>query len=996
MDVDGSWISTTSDALHGNLERTSRNPLVDDHVYTKVKRTKNFEARPAVIHFPGLEVGRFYEKSVRIVNVSRFTQRLHILPPQTHFFSFQYDKKGKISPGMSEKIFIQFSPNELRYYHDAIRIHCDGENLLVPLHAYPTISPSVPAPSVTLPPSSGKNELVFFPKQIDFGMCLLAQEHQRLLPVRSHVPLEFDFSIRIMSAHPDMQVEPQQGRVPPLGQVEVVLTYTPSRMVTAEMILEIQIEQFNFHPHRLSVIGSARPNARRQAALEDLTASLRGEGDFVELQELEQVDKPMRVGEGRVDVVRLHDETRSSEEMQRRGEKERTGGATQTSRKSPAEAEGNIEMKGVMIPADLRTRKATQYVLNQVTGKRSWKELKRQMEESGERIGGEEQLDPKSKALESIRWYETVRMQPGGFLDVEEEYGDSSQQIKEFKFTFELRMREGYDKAKDVKWFPAIGDEPTSQEEKEEVEARRTCREQRRAEEMARKREALRRMAATEAREQVRVAHATEVVSCCAPTFDPYLNDAWTVRKEVTRNLLTQIHKVIIRNRVERRIAAINNKLDVMEGASGRLVDSILTAESLPPTSQGKRESGVGGGMTTEKFLVSLFPSYRPANFRDREPVPVRAAEVAEEWNFLLLKVPSTYKLMGYREEQREAISVYMPAEEEREPRTGAGAEEGIRGPRGSMAPSEEQPLLEMPGCCVEEPGGQKVCACRFFEPSNAPAIGRQKCFVYEAVEDHEETAIDFELRAFPRVVCDEDLKCHSSIPEKNRGKPLEAVLMGPVIEGAIVPEPEPPSMNTVRSYRGNFAPVLSSRWLAKNELPSFLTSPTPTFMYGPDAADQQSDHEEEEEEGGEEEGDSKPPPVTISPPTERSIRETFKLPANLRKDNETEGGEGEREGGGEEAEGEGNEGKEEAPEHKEGVQPVKIPLNARTMHEMEMEAEIRQARKECLALLPAELHKINQLIADPKKKIPVEPSIYQPSPLHWLNLPPREAVNSK
>jgi len=74
----------------------------------------------------------------------------------------------------------------------------------------------------------------------------------------------------------------------------------------------------------------------------------------------------------------------------------------------------------------------------------------------------------------------------------------------------------------------------------------------------------------------------------------------------------------------------------------------------------------------------------------------------------------------------------------------------------------------------------------------------------------------------------------------------------------------------------------------------------------------------------------------------------------------------------------------------------VKIPLNARTMHEMEMEAEIRQARKECLALLPAELHKINQLIADPKKKIPVEPSIYQPSPLHWLNLPPREAVNSK
>eukprot|EP00960_Hanusia_phi_P045297 757153-Hanusia_phi.AAC.7 len=472
MEFDSSWISNTSDVLHGTVERTARNPLVDDHVYTKVKRTKNFEARPPVIHFPGLEVGQFYQKNVLVVNVSRFTQRLHILPPQTHFFSFQYDKKGKISPGMSEKIFVQFSPTELRYYHDAIRIHCDGENLLIPLHAYPTISPSVSLPSAPLPPGSG-DEFVFFPKQIDFGMCLLAQQHERVLPITSHVPLEFDFSIRVMSAHPDMQVEPLQGTVPPLGQVEVLLIYNPTRMVTAEMILEIRIEQFNFRPHRLSVIGSARPNARRQAALEDLTASLRGEGENVDIYEFEQVDKPMHVGEGRVDVMRLHDETRSSEEIQRKGEKERTGEGMHASRRSVAEAEGSVEMKGVMIPADLRTRRATQYVLNQVTGKRSWKELKRQMEESGERIGGEEQLDPKAKAMESIRWYETVRMQPGGFLDVEEEYGESSRQIKEFKFTFELRMREDYDKAKDVKWFPAIGDEPTSQEEKDEVAARR-------------------------------------------------------------------------------------------------------------------------------------------------------------------------------------------------------------------------------------------------------------------------------------------------------------------------------------------------------------------------------------------------------------------------------------------------------------------------------------------------------------------------------------------
>lgn len=58
-------------------------------------------------------------------------------------------------------------------------------------------------------------------------------------------------------------------------------------------------------------------------------------------------------------------------------------------------------------------------------------------------------MDPKAKANQSIRWYETIRMQPGGFLDVEEDYGEGqSRQVCEFKYGFELRMRDEYDRAK--------------------------------------------------------------------------------------------------------------------------------------------------------------------------------------------------------------------------------------------------------------------------------------------------------------------------------------------------------------------------------------------------------------------------------------------------------------------------------------------------------------------------------------------------------------------
>jgi hypothetical protein len=92
--------------------------------------------------------------------------------------------------------------------------------------------------------------------------------------------------------------------------------------------------------------------------------------------------------------------------------------------------------------------------------------------------GDENNMDPKAKANQSIRWYETTRMQPGGFLDIEEEYGEAqTRQICEFKYGYELRMRDEYDKAKLVKWFPAIGDDPPTNEEVDGVRERRQLRE---------------------------------------------------------------------------------------------------------------------------------------------------------------------------------------------------------------------------------------------------------------------------------------------------------------------------------------------------------------------------------------------------------------------------------------------------------------------------------------------------------------------------------------
>ena len=102
---------------------------------------------------------------LRMINNSPAPQRLHILPPQTSYFKIRCHKKGMIPTGCSEDIYIQFTPaaDGYKYYYDSVRIHCDGDKILIPIHAFPVIN-------------STQDEL--FPSFIDMGRgCLIGQSY---------------------------------------------------------------------------------------------------------------------------------------------------------------------------------------------------------------------------------------------------------------------------------------------------------------------------------------------------------------------------------------------------------------------------------------------------------------------------------------------------------------------------------------------------------------------------------------------------------------------------------------------------------------------------------------------------------------------------------------------------------------------------------------------------------------------------------------------------
>ena len=74
-----------------------------------------FTVSPNVARFAGFELKKTHTLKVKLINNSAVPQRLHILPPSTPYFKVrQSSKKGMIPSGISEDIYIQFTPTEYK------------------------------------------------------------------------------------------------------------------------------------------------------------------------------------------------------------------------------------------------------------------------------------------------------------------------------------------------------------------------------------------------------------------------------------------------------------------------------------------------------------------------------------------------------------------------------------------------------------------------------------------------------------------------------------------------------------------------------------------------------------------------------------------------------------------------------------------------------------------------------------------------------------------
>jgi hypothetical protein len=112
------------------------------------------EADPQVLKFAGFVLDKVNTKRVLIRNTSGMPRRIYVLPPTTKSFNYVCNKRGNLAPGMSEEVFVQFTPTSYKYHYDCLRIQAEGSNFLVPIHAFPVMSSKSP----------------LIPKYVDMGM----------------------------------------------------------------------------------------------------------------------------------------------------------------------------------------------------------------------------------------------------------------------------------------------------------------------------------------------------------------------------------------------------------------------------------------------------------------------------------------------------------------------------------------------------------------------------------------------------------------------------------------------------------------------------------------------------------------------------------------------------------------------------------------------------------------------------------------------------------
>jgi hypothetical protein len=200
-----------------------------------------FESLPRIVKIKGFELNKKVSVKIQLINKSKFSQRVSIIPPTTPFFKIKYSRRGLIPPGLAENIVLSFTPQKYCYYYDYIRIVCEGDKMMIPIHAFPKMNIHMKE---------------YVPKYIDFGTISINTGDHKEIILRNIIDIGFEFELVPISTCEEIKIEPVYGEIQPISNKMITIKFVPQAYGIFKAEYEFRLSEFDFEPVLVSIFGS--------------------------------------------------------------------------------------------------------------------------------------------------------------------------------------------------------------------------------------------------------------------------------------------------------------------------------------------------------------------------------------------------------------------------------------------------------------------------------------------------------------------------------------------------------------------------------------------------------------------------------------------------------------------------------------------------------------------------------------------------------------------
>jgi hypothetical protein len=200
-----------------------------------------FDSNPKIVKIKGFELNKKIRVKILLTNKSKFSQRISIIPPTTPFFRIKYSRRGAIPQGLSETIILSFTPQSYCYYYDFIRIICEGDKMIIPIHAFPRMNIHLKE---------------YVPKNIDFGTVAINTKEEKNIILKNIIDVGFEFELIPVSTCDEIKVEPLYGEVESLWNKTITISFNPKSFGIFKAEYNFVLSEFDFQPVMISIFGS--------------------------------------------------------------------------------------------------------------------------------------------------------------------------------------------------------------------------------------------------------------------------------------------------------------------------------------------------------------------------------------------------------------------------------------------------------------------------------------------------------------------------------------------------------------------------------------------------------------------------------------------------------------------------------------------------------------------------------------------------------------------